>query len=79
MQDREHTDDGPAYVYRRLHYVGPNHCRQTAFERVNECERGNDCDGGDFASTQRNRHHDRYGIDAHAFSCSAREQEQAGS
>src|ERR1700692_1561688 len=49
MQDRGQTYKRSADVDHGLHYIGPDPRRQTAFEGVDERERGDDCDGGDLA------------------------------
>src|SRR5207253_81863 len=41
--------------------------RQPAFEGINQGERCDDRNGCDFARPERNRNHDRYGVDTHTF------------
>src|ERR1700728_3646146 len=78
VQDRDQSDEGGAHINRGLNYIGPDHCRQTAFECIDERQCSDDRNRRNLARTKSNRDHNRYGVDAHALGRSARQQEQSG-
>ncbi len=67
MQNRHQSHQRSAYVDRRLHDVGPDHGSEPAFKRIDDRQCGDDGNGGHFSRPQRNRHHNRYGVNSHAL------------
>ena len=57
MNYGDESEKCSADVNRGLDDVGPNDCGEATFEGINQCQRGNDGDGCDLASSQRDRNH----------------------
>jgi len=78
MENRPQAHHRASDIDRGLHYIGPDHGGQAALERIDERQYSDDGDGGDFARSERDRHDDRHGIDAHSLGRGSREQKQPG-
>ena len=76
--DGDEADERTADIDDGLNHVGPDDCRQAAFKRIDQRQCSDDGDRRDFARAERDRYHDRNGVDAHAFRGSASQQKKSG-
>src|SRR5579872_4460233 len=77
VKDREQTHQRSAHVNESLHHIGPDHRRQTAFERIDQRQYSYDRNGRNLPGTQRNRDYNRHGIYTNAFRSASRQQKHA--
>src|SRR5580704_5906520 len=78
MQNGEHSNQRPGDVDYGLNDIGPDDRSQSAFEGINQRQRGDDRNRSDFAGAERDRNHDGHGIDADPFGGSPGHEKQPG-
>ena len=72
------ADERSPDVEEHLHHVGPDDSGHSAFERVEQGERGDDGDRRNVARADGDADDDGDGEDAHALGRGARQQKQSG-
>ena len=76
LQDRRQPNQRPTDIDPGLHHVSPDHSRQPTLKRIDQRQCRDDRNRRHLARPQRNRHHNRHRIHAHALRRRPCKQEQ---